>query len=150
MTKTKVFLAPVPACILESAQRVPDLAKLVAFGSNKPGLESFPIGLDVYIYASQPPHRLCRPGYVTWGGKKLSAIVPAVEKGRRSGKHPNPAVRPPYAESDDTPSTLFWEVAGLHLLDKPIPFSRFENENDGKPFGGGAPEWPTLAVLKTQ
>jgi hypothetical protein len=149
MTRTTVFLAPVPASILESAQRVPDLAKLVAFGSNKPDLKSFPMGLGVYIYVSQPPHRLCKPGYITWGGK-LGAIVPAVEKGRRSGKHPNPAVRPPFAESDDTPATLFWEVLGLHLLDKPIPFSLFENVHGGKPFSGGAPEWPTLAVLNTQ
>ncbi len=107
-----------------------------------------PIGIDAYVYASQPPHRLCKPGFVTWGGK-LGAIVPAVETGRRSGKHPNPAVRPPYAESDDTPSTHFWEVLGLHKLDKPIPLSRFENINGGKAFGGGAPEWPTLAVLKS-
>ena len=149
MTNTTVFLAPVPASILESAQTVPSLVKLVAFGSNKPGLELFPIGLDVYIYASQPPHRLCRPGYVTWGGK-LGAILPGVEKGRRSGKHPNPSVRPPDAELHDTPATLFWEVLGLHLLDKPISFSRFENVNGGKLFGGGAPEWPTLAVLKTK
>ncbi len=144
--KKSVLLAPVPATILASAQKVPRLAQRVAFGTNKQGLDQIPIGIDVFIYASQPPHPLCKAGYVTWGGK-LGSIVPAVESGRRSGKHPDPSVRPPSAESDDGPSIHFWEVHGLDLLPEPIPLARFENASGGKAFAGGAPEWPSFVTL---
>ncbi len=157
ITRNKVFLAPVPAEIIDSACKVPSLSELVAFGSNKACLDAIPIGLEVYIYASQsnespylkkPPHPLWRAGVVTWGGT-LSNIVRAVEHGRRSGKHPNPAVRPPFAEEGDTAVTHFWEVKNLHRLNRPIPFSRFENANGSKAFGGSAPQWPTVAFLRT-
>jgi hypothetical protein len=134
--KSSVFLAPVPASILASAQGMPNLAQRVAFGSNKPGLDQIPIGVDVFIYASQPPHPLCKAGYVTWGGK-LASVLPAVKSGRRSGKHPDPNVRPPFAESDDTPVSHFWEVLGLHLLPEPIPMTRFKNASGGKVFSRG-------------
>ena len=146
MSTACVFLAPVPATILASARSIPSLANRVAFGSNKPDLNAMRTGVEVFIYASQPPHPLCKPGFATWGGK-LGAIVPAVEKGARSGKHPDPKVRPPFAESDDTPAMCFWEVLGLHSLAHPIPLSRFKNMKGGKAFGGGAPEWPILAQL---
>jgi hypothetical protein len=87
MTRKEVFLAPVPAQIIASALTVPSLTELVAFGSNKAGLDAITIGVGVYIYASQPPHPLWRAGVVTWGGT-LGAIVQAVEHDRRSGKHP--------------------------------------------------------------
>jgi hypothetical protein len=146
MPKKEVFLAPVPAAIIDSALSVPSLSELVAFGSNKAGLDAIAVGTDVYIYASQPPHSLWRAGVVTWCGT-LGGVVPAVETGRRSGKHPNPAARPPLAETDDTAVTHFWEVRNLHRLQHPIPFSRFENADGRKVFGGSAPEWPTVAFL---
>jgi hypothetical protein len=149
LSTSTVFLAPVPAEILESAKKVPALADRVAFGSNKQDLSAIPIGIEVFIYASQPPHPLCKPGFVTWGGK-LGAIVPAVEKGPRSGKHPDPKVRPPFAESDDTPVICFWEVLGLQPLTHPIPLSRFKNMKGGKALGGQAPEWPVLAQLSLE
>jgi hypothetical protein len=148
MSGSVVFYAPVPASILASAQTVPELANRVAFGSNSFGLKDMPIGVDVYIYASQPPHDLYNPGMVTWTGK-LGAIVRAVEGTRRSGKHPDKSIRPPYAESDDTPATYFWEVLGVGLLTEPIPLARFKNMGGGKAFGGRAPEWPMLALLQS-
>ena len=85
MSGSVVFYAPVPASILASAQTVPELANRVAFGSNSFGLKDMPIGVDVYIYASQPPHDLYNPGMVTWTGK-LGAIVRAVEGTLISGR----------------------------------------------------------------
>jgi hypothetical protein len=149
LSTSTVFLASVPAEILASAKSVPALGDRVAFGSNKQGLDAIPIGIEVFIYASQPPHLLFKPGFVTWGGK-LGAVVPAVEKGLRSGKHPDPTIRPPAAESDETPALRFWEVLGLKPLAHPIPLSRFKNMSGGKAFGGGAPEWPVLAQLSLE
>ena len=151
MTKTPVFYAPVPAVILASAQKL-DLAKPVAFGSEKVDLNG-PPGIGVYIYASKrdtdPPHALHKPGLVTWFGK-LRDIVPAIKGGRRDGKHPDPAIRPPYAEDTDTASIWFWEVSGLVQLENPIRFDRFEHESGGKAFGGNCPQYPILAVLKSE
>lgn len=147
MTKNIVFYAPVPATILESASQVPQLSNRVAFGSNKAGLQTMPIGIAVYIHASQPPHQLYKANVVTWSGT-LGAIVPAVRTGRRSGKHVDSSVRPPFAELEDTAVLDFWEVLGLHPLERPIQFGRFENIEGGLAFGGRAPEWPVLAILK--
>jgi hypothetical protein len=146
MNTLTVFLAPVPAIILESAESLVDR---VAFGSNKQGLDAIPIGIEVFIYASLPPHSLFKPGVATWTGK-LGAVVPAVKSGSRSGKHPDPKVRPPVAERDDGPSLCFWEVQGLKRLAVPVPLSRFKNTSGGRAFGGGAPEWPVLAQLSLE
>jgi hypothetical protein len=157
MAKNEVILAPISAEIIDSTLKIPELHKLVAFGSNKEGIDTFPIGADVYIYASksdespnapkQPPHPLWQAGVVAWGGT-LSAIVPAVQHGRRSGKHPNPALRPPFAEEGDTPVTHFWHVQNLHRLERPIPFSRFKYPGGGTAFGGSQPRWPIVAFLQ--
>jgi len=153
--KKRVIVAPVPAEIIASASGVPELYERVAFGSNKEGLDTFPIGADVYVYASKSdenrnaikPHPLWQQGVVTWGGT-LSAIVRAVERGRRSGKHPKPAVRPPFAEEGDTPVTHFWEVKNLHCLERPIPFSKFK-DTKGKPaFKDSWPQWPRVLFLQ--
>jgi hypothetical protein len=88
-----VLLAPVPAIHLASAARSPNLNDRVAFGTSRPGVEQFPIGIPVFIYASHPPHALFRRGVASWSGT-LGAIVKAVERGARSGKHPDPSVRP--------------------------------------------------------
>ena len=146
MSTSTVFLAPVPAVILESAEALTDR---VAFGSNKQGLDKIPIGIEVFIYASLPPHPFFKPGVATWTGK-LGRVVPAVESGPRSGKHPNPEVRPPKAEQDDGPLLSFWEVHGLKRLAVPVPLSRFKNMGGGKASGGGAPEWPILAQLSLE
>ncbi len=117
----QVLLAPVPCIHLESATKV---GPRVAFGTNRLGLSQTPIGLPVFIYASRPPHPLFRPGVFSWTGK-LGAIEKAVERGPRSGKHPDPSVRPPTAEAGDTACIEFWEVLDLIKLEKDRPFHDF-------------------------
>ena len=143
MPNTTVVLASVPAVHLASFLTVPSLANRVAFGSSSAPVRDFPIGLTVYIHASKPPHELCKPGRVSWIGR-LGTILEAVEHGRRSGKHPEPSVRPPSAEQDDEPFVAFWEVIGLRQLEEPIPLARFASL-----FHGAPPEWPVLATLAT-
>ena len=142
----EVLLAPVPCIHLASAATIPSLAQRVAFGTSHSGLVNVPIGLHVYIYASQPPHRLFDPGHVSWAGK-LVAIVHANKTSSRSGKHLDPSVRPPTTEAligGDGPFLFFWEVEGLHQLKKPdrLSLSKFKST-----FGGDAPQWPVLAEL---
>src|SRR5688572_2516686 len=107
----------------------PALSERVAFGSDWQGLRRLPIGIDVYIYASRPGHPLFRPGVASWRGI-LGAITPAVQLGRRSGKYPDPAIRPPSAEADDDPFMAFWEVLGLRRLEPAdqVPLSQFTKE----------------------
>jgi hypothetical protein len=148
MAIRQVLLAPVPGEHIESAQSVPSLLEKVAFGSSKSGLRTAPIGLDVYVFVSQPAHRLYRRGAVSFRGT-LGALVPAVEGGRRSGKHPDPSVRPPTAEAGDGAFLYFWEVEKLHSLSEPIPLTRFSKDGGGPPFSGSEPQWPVLAYLDT-
>jgi hypothetical protein len=136
----QVLLASVPCVHLESAKNA-GLNSRVAFGTSRLGFSDTPIGLPVLIYASQPPHRLFRPGVFSWAGK-LGAIVKAVERGPRSGMHPDPSVRPPTAEAGDGAFIEFWEVLELIELEVPRPFRDFR---EGKPFEGRAPEWPVVA-----
>jgi hypothetical protein len=128
--------------------KVPGLSRGVAFGTNKLGLSETPIGLPVFIYASQSPHPLFRRGVFSWTGT-LGVIVKAVERGPRSGKHPDPSVRPPTAEADDTAFIEFWEVLDLSKLEKDRPFDDFRTLGGGKPFGGREPEWPIVAQLRS-
>jgi hypothetical protein len=137
-----VVLAPVPCVHLESASTVPALSDVVAFGSSQEGVPNLPIGVPVFIYASQPPHSLFKLGTVSWTGT-LSAIVPAVRSGSRSGQHPDPLRRPPAAEATDKPCLFFWEVLGLTPLD---PVRRLD-EFKAKAFIGEAPRWPVVAEL---
>ena len=143
----EVLLAPVPCIHLASAATIPSLAQRVAFGTSHNGIVNVPIGLPVFIYASQPPHPLFDPGHISWTGV-LGAIVPANETGPRSGKHHDPSVRPPSTEAKDGggdgPFLFFWEVEGLHQLKKPdrLSLSKFKSA-----FNGGAPQWPVLAQL---
>ena len=137
-----VVLAPVPCVHLESASTVPSLSDVVAFGSSQEGVPNLPIGVPVFIYASLPPHPLFKLGSVSWTGT-LGAIVPAVQSGSRSGRHPDPARRPPSAEATDKPFLFFWEVLGLKPLD---PVRRL-GEFKAKTFIGEAPRWPVAAEL---
>jgi hypothetical protein len=146
MTVRQVFVAPVPGEHISSLLTVPGLASRVAFGSSKQGVETAPIGVEVYIFVSQPTHRLYRRGAVSWGGI-LGAIVPAVTSGRRSGKHPDAATRPPTAELNDGPFSFFWEVEGLHPLEQSIPLNIFKRLNGGAAFSGDVPQWPMLTYL---
>jgi hypothetical protein len=141
----QVLLAPVPCLHLHSAISVPKLANRVAFASSQRAVPHLPIGIPVFICASDPKSatpealKLLRPGYVTWAGR-LGAIVEAVKDGPRSGKHPDPSVRPPTAEAKDTPVLYFWEVAGLHRLVTPRRLGEFQST-----LNGDAPQWPVLA-----
>jgi hypothetical protein len=143
----QVLLAPVPCDHLDSAMKVPGLSRRVAFGTSKSGLSNVPIGLPVFIYASQPPHPLFLPGVFSWAGK-LGAIVKAVERGPRSGKHPDLSIRPPTAEACDTASMEFWEVLDLAKLEKPRSFREFLTLGGGEPFNGREPQWPIVAQLR--
>lgn len=146
---TTVLLAPVPCIHLHSAAGVPELGERVAFGSSHTGVPSLPIGLPVFIVASDPQsasaeaRRLHRPGWASWGGR-LGAVVPAVAKGARSGQHPEPHVRPHSAKMGDSAFLYFWEVTGLHLLPTPRRIGDFKAAT---PFGD-SPRWPVLAELE--
>jgi hypothetical protein len=143
----QVLLAPVPCVHLHSASQVPRLAERVAFGSSQSGVPHLPLGIPVFICASDPgsaPREalgLLRPGWATWGGR-LGSIVEAVKDGRRSGQHPDPTVRPPTAEATDTAFFYFWEVEGLQRLSPARRLTEFRS-----PLSGGAPQWPVLAEL---
>jgi len=143
----QVLLAPVPCLHLHSASLVPKLTELVAFASSQPAVPGLPIGIPVFICASDPKSatrealKLLRPGYATWGGR-LGAIVKAEKEGPRSGKHRDPSVRPPTAEAMDTPVLYFWEVAGLHKLPIPRALREFRSA-----LGGEAPQWPVLTEV---
>ena len=139
----QVMLAPVPCIHLESVGGNPKLNARVAFGTSRSGVDQFPIGIPVFIYASQPPHAFFRPGVASWSGT-LGAIVKAVERGVRSGKHPDPSVRPATAEATDGPFIAFWEVLNLRQLSPPCPLSHFVKVGGGKPFEGDVPQWPVL------
>lgn len=142
----QVLLAPVPCIHLASATRIPGLMQRVAFGTSRLGIDQVPIGLPVFIYASQPPHSLFRRGVASWTGA-LGAIVKANETGSRSGKHPDPSVRPPSAEANDGPFLFFWEVLDLSNREPPRSLSDFMKKGGGIAFHGDAPEWPTVAWL---
>jgi hypothetical protein len=140
----QVLLAPVPLVHLESATMVPSLMQRVAFGSSRLGF-NFPMGISVFIYASPSPHALLHRKEASWTGV-LGDIVPANETGRRSGKHPDPSVRPPSTEatdgSGDTAFLFFWEILNLHRLEPPRPLRDFKSA-----FHGEVPKWPVLAEL---
>jgi hypothetical protein len=121
---------------------VPALSEIVAFGSSQEAVAHLPIGVPVFIYASLPPHSLFRLGSVSWTGT-LGAIVPAVERGARSGKHPDVLRRPPTAEATDKPFLFFWEVLGLRQLEPVRRLAEFKT----KAFVGEAPRWPVVAEL---
>lgn len=143
-----VILAPVPCRHLASTLSAPALAERVAFASSQSAVPSFPIGLPVFIYpsdtadATAADRQLLTPGRTSWTGA-LGAIVEAVKSGRRSGKHPDPLVRPPTAEETDTPVRFFWEVLGLQRMVQGRPLSDFKS---AVPIGN-APRWPVLAEL---
>jgi hypothetical protein len=144
----QVLLAPVPCVHLESAASVPNLCNHVAFGTSRQGFrQMIPLGIPVFIYASQPPHHLFKGGVASWTGTLLE-IIDAVERGPRSGKHPNPTFRPPTAEATDGPFLAFWEVIGLHQIQSPRALGDFAKTGGGKPFDGMAPQWPVLAELE--
>ncbi len=144
-----VLVAPVPAEVLASAISQPRLCEEVAFGTGQRDLLVTP-GTRIFIYAAPDGstfRSLLKPGFVTWTGV-LGAITPAVAHGPRRGMHPNPKVRPPFAESYDyRDAAVFWHVLDLAPLDEPIPFSSFRDFDGAKLFGGYAPQWVSRGVL---
>src|SRR6186997_630586 len=141
-----VVLAPVPCIHLRSALSIPALAARVAFGSSQQGVLDLPVGARVFIYVSDAPEataeerRLLMPGRASWTGR-LGAVVRAVEHGRRTGKHPDAAVRPPSAEEADKAFLFFWEVIRIHRLVPSRPLSHFKSTLPV----GNAPPWPIVA-----
>jgi hypothetical protein len=136
------ILAPVPCEHLESAMAFPRLSERVAFGSSHSSVPDLPVGLDVFVYASQGPHGLFRLAKVSWVGV-LGAVVPAVKGGVRSGKHPDRRVRPPTAEDTDKPYLYFWEVLGLRPLEPLRPLRDFKSDT----MVGEVPRWPMVVEL---
>ena len=143
----QVMLAPVPCVHLESAAR--NSMQNVAFGTSRSGFEqqfNSLIPIPVFIYASQPlytpqaPHPFFRGGTASWEGTVVNIV-----KANSSGKHANPSIRPPSTlieDGGDGPFLLFWEVEGLHKLEKPLTLSKFKWKS-----GGDIPQWPVLAQL---
>lgn len=104
--------------------------------------------MPIFIYGSDPRHERHVAGTVTWTGY-VDRIVPAVEKGPRSGKHPDETIRPMTAEDGDTAFIRFLEVTGIHMLKQRLPLAAFtRKDGKGKPFTGPVPQWPVLACLK--
>jgi hypothetical protein len=143
MTDREVILAPVPAVHLASALTVPALSERVAFGSSSSSWSTLPIGLEVFIYVSGPPHGLYKGFVATWHGK-LSGRTAAVSHGPESGMHPDASLRPPTAEASDTAFLGFFEVDKLRALAKPIPLKQFKSASLS---GLGVPEWPMVSWL---
>lgn len=147
-----VLLAPVSADIIASAFAVPRLRREVAFGTRQGDLALAP-GAPVFIYAAQghaKRHPLHRAGLVTWRGT-LGRVVPAVSHGSRRGMHPDPAMRPPFAEATEyKDAALFWHVLDLEPLDEPIAIARFRDASGAKLFNGPAPLWIAPAWLKRE
>lgn len=143
----KVVLAPVPWVHLESIENDPHLQHRVAFGTSRLAVTDAYAGLPIFIYGSNPRHQRHIPGVVTWTGY-VDKIERAVERGPRSGKHPDSSVRPLTAEEGDTAFISFLEVTGIHLLARARPLTRFtKSDGKGKPFTGIVPQWPVLAYL---
>jgi hypothetical protein len=138
-TSQEVLLAPVPCVHLESAATMPRIAFGTSQSTFKQQFES-KIGIPVYIYASQPPHHLFSGPAVSWKGELVEIV-----RANDHGKHSDPSVRPPSTlandASGDGPFHFFWEVAGLHQIEK-LSLSKFNWKG-----GGGIPQWPVLAEL---
>ena len=145
-----VLVAPVPAEVLASTLACPRLLQEVAFGTRQRSID-LPAGTRAFLYVSpdgSPFRSLLRPGFVTWTGW-LGNVVPAVAQGTRRGMHPDPAVRPAFAESYDyRDAALFWHLRGLAPLPAPIPFDQFRDVDGAKLFGGFAPQWLSRGVLR--
>jgi hypothetical protein len=105
----------------------PRLSERAAFGSSHSGVPDLPVGLEVFVYASQGPHRLFRLAGVSWVGV-LGGIVHAAKAGVRRGKHPNPKVRPPIAEATEKAHLYFWEILGLRPLHPMRPLRDFKSD----------------------
>jgi hypothetical protein len=149
MPKPSVLLAPVAAEIIASAIARPRLLEEVAFAARRKIADLW-TGMPVYIYAApdfSPFHPLLRHGVATWAGT-LVKIVPAVSTGPRRAMHPDPSMRPPFAEAYDyRDARSFWHVAGLAPLTEPIPLVRFRDENGFPIFDGLPPQCMSRATL---
>lgn len=143
----QVVLAPVPWVHLQAIEREPHLKDRVAFGTSSLAVTEKFAGLPLFIYGSGPAHERHVAGAVTWTGM-VDKIERAVERGPRSGKHPDNTVRPLTAEEGDGAFISFLEVTGIRLLERPLPLARFtKRDGKGKPFTGLVPQWPVLAYL---
>ena len=120
----------------------PRFSERVAFGSSHSGVPDLPIGLEVFVYASQGPHRLFRLARVSWVGV-LGAVVPAVKDGRRSGRHPDPRVPTPSVEGRGAPFRYFWEILGLRPLHPMRPLRDFKSDT----LVGELSRWPMVTEL---
>lgn len=149
-TTAPVLVAPIAAEVLASALMRPRLQEEVAFGTRQRDLGDLAPGTPVFIYVAPDYSRcssLLRPGFVTWTGT-LGKIVPAAMQGARRGMHPDPTVRPPFAETYDyKDAAVFFHVLGLAPLADALPFDRLRDADGAKLFGGFAPSWIARAVL---
>lgn len=145
-----VLVAPIAAEVLASTLMCPRLHEEVAFGTRQRDLAEVAPGTTVFIYVA-PDHSRCnsllQPGFVTWIGT-LGRLVPAVAQGPRRGMHPDPAMRPPFAELYDyKDATVFFHVLGLKPVVEAIPFNRFRDGDGATLFGRSAPSWIARGVL---
>lgn len=143
----QVVLAPVPWIHLDSIANDPILKRRVAFGTSSLAVTQEYAGLPIFIYGSGPAHKRFLPGVVTWTGT-IDKIERAIERGLRSGKHPDDTIRPLTAEEGDSAFISFLEVTNIALLKRSLPLARFtKRDGKGKPFTGVVPQWPVLAYL---
>ena len=63
----------------------------------------------------------------------------------KTGKHPDPSVRPASAHEGDGPSLIFWELVALETLAEQIPLKAFRNEGGG--MYSEVPRGPTIAKI---
>ncbi|MFO1142237.1 MAG: hypothetical protein U1E59_07590 [Amaricoccus sp.] len=146
------LLAPVPAVHLPDAIKLAKAGGVVAFGSKaydtlKRLRDIGAVGTTpVYIYVSStgfdrsdPQQQALKVGKVQFKGT-LADIVDA----NKHGRHPDPAKRPT-STLTDTDSYIFWEVAGLTILDPVLTLAQFSTAT-GKAYQT-APEGPVEAHL---
>jgi hypothetical protein len=120
------LLAPVPAVHITSAIETYRRAGRVAFATNAIDVfakidEEYGAGIPVII---QPTVRYGDPkGYAR---SSFGATYDRFVTADRSGRHPDPAVRPDSAlnpQDPDTPVLGFWEIVELRQLPSRIAFS---------------------------
>ena len=140
------LLAPVPVVHLIGAQARADAAGKVAFGSDKFEFflgekSSSLIGLETYIVASKTGFEPSNKEHVKFaiGKVVMQAVFMGVTPADSLGRHPDPGLRTDTVLQTDDPWTVFWEVASLKTLARPMALNRFRSAS-GKvwsktPFG---------------
>lgn len=132
------LLAPVPCRHLSGALETSRIVGRVAFASNR--WEVFEgagvcveVGWTVVIYASRPELGDLDHLFVPARASLVGTFVGWVRADPRSGRHPNPSVRP-VSTGTDIPVIGFWEVRDLQRLthDQSIPLSRFRTATNNR------------------